>query len=413
MNRTHVLIVGAGPTGLEAGLAAAEAGLDFTILEMTDGPAGNVRSWGHVRTFTPWSMNVSARAGEHLAAAGIRVPDGDQCPTGHELVWDLLRSIAELTELAPRIRYGTRVLEIGRDGLLKNDEIGTARRGETPFQVLVTQEGEESLIFADIVFDCTGNYHNPNALGRSGIHAPGERSVADSIVREVPDVIGNESDWSGHRILVVGAGYSAQTAVRDLAELRLRHPGTEVTWAMRSQAPTLGEVENDPLGERAALVTSARGLMSAAASGTSDDPGIAVRLGRSAEVLRRTTAGIEVTLRNSLAGETETVVVDRIIALTGYVGDHTIYRQLQVHECWATSGPMKLSAALLASSSADCLAQTGQGADALRNPEPDFFILGAKSYGRNSTFLMRVGWQQVDEVFALLHRLPAIVGEGR
>ena len=106
-------------------------------------------------------------------------------------------------------------------------------------------------------------------------------------------------------------------------------------------------------------------------------------------------------------------MVDRIIALTGYVGDHTIYRQLQVHECWATSSPMKLSAALLASSSADCLAQTSQGADALRNPGPDFFILGAKSYGRNSTFLMRVGWQQVDEVFALLHRLPAIVGEGR
>ena len=182
---------------------------------------------------------------------------------------------------------------------------------------------------------------------------------------------------------------------------------------MRSQAPTFGEVENDPLAERAALVTSARSLVSAAANGTSHDPGIAVRLGRSVEVLRRTSAGIEVTLLNSLTGETETVVVDRIIALTGYVGDHTIYRQLQVHECWATSGPMKLSAALLASSSVDCLAQSGQGADALRNPEPDFFILGAKSYGRNSTFLMRVGWQQVDDVFSLLNRSPAIIGEGR
>jgi hypothetical protein len=30
------------------------------------------------------------------------------------------------------------------------------------------------------------------------------------------------------------------------------------------------------------------------------------------------------------------------------------------------------------------------------------FILGAKSYGRNATFLMRVGWEQVTEVFALL-----------
>jgi hypothetical protein len=63
---------------------------------------------------------------------------------------------------------------------------------------------------------------------------------------------------------------------------------------------------------------------------------------------------------------------------------------------------MKLAAALLSSPSVDCLAQASQGVDALRNPEPDFFILGEKSYGRTSTFLMRVGWQQVDEVFSLL-----------
>jgi hypothetical protein len=29
-------------------------------------------------------------------------------------------------------------------------------------------------------------------------------------------------------------------------------------------------------------------------------------------------------------------------------------------------------------------------------------LLGAKSYGRNNTFLLRVGWQQVEEVLALL-----------
>ena len=66
---------------------------------------------------------------------------------------------------------------------------------------------------------------------------------------------------------------------------------------------------------------------------------------------------------------------------------------------------MKLAAALLGSEgSADCMTQESQGADALVNPEPDFFILGAKSYGRNTTFLMRLGWAQVDEIFALLKR---------
>jgi hypothetical protein len=31
-----------------------------------------------------------------------------------------------------------------------------------------------------------------------------------------------------------------------------------------------------------------------------------------------------------------------------------------------------------------------------------FFLPGAKSYGRNSQFLLRIGWQQVDDVFGLL-----------
>jgi hypothetical protein len=197
-------------------------------------------------------MNVSVRAGEKLTAAGVEVSYGDHCPTGHELVRDLLRPIAELAELAPRIRYGVRVLEIGRDGLLKSDEIGTAKRGEMPFRILFERVGEESLVFADVVLDCAGSYHNPNALGRSGIHAPGERAVDDSIVREVPEVIANQSDWVDQRILLVEAGHSVQTAAGDLAELCLRQPDTEVIWAMRSQAPTLGEVDNDPRPERGA-----------------------------------------------------------------------------------------------------------------------------------------------------------------
>ena len=103
------------------------------------------------------------------------------------------------------------------------------------------------------------------------------------------------------------------------------------------------------------------------------------------------------TLRN---GGSEEILVDHVLALNGGVGDAAIYRQLQVHECYATLGPMKLAAQLLASSGADCLAVGPAGPDALRNPEPGFFILGSKSYGRNSQFLLLTGSQQVDDVFS-------------
>ena len=42
------------------------------------------------------------------------------------------------------------------------------------------------------------------------------------------------------------------------------------------------------------------------------------------------------------------------------------------------------------------------GADALMNPEPNFFILGAKSYGRDSRFLLKVGFEQVRDVVSAL-----------
>jgi hypothetical protein len=153
-------------------------------------------------------------------------------------------------------------------------------------------------------------------------------------------------------------------------------------------------VEGDPLPERASLTRAAEELARGGSAAVS------ARLGHVTEALAPAAGGrIAVTLRN---GAPEEVTVDRVLALNGGVGDFSIYRQLQVHECYATAAPMKLSAALLGAAGADCLAQESHGAETLTNPEPGFFILGAKSYGRNSQFLMRIGWAQVDDVFGLL-----------
>ena len=204
--------------------------------------------------------------------------------------------------------------------------------------------------------------------------------------------------WTGRTILLTGAGHSAQTAARELAVFARDAPGTRVVWAVRNPAPDWGAVEDDPLPERAALNAAAARL----AAGAS--PAVTLRAGAVTEALRAAAGGdrIAVTLRN---GAREEVEVDRILALNGGVGDHGLYRQLQVHECYATCGPMNLAAALLGEAGADgadCLTAVAHGPDTLRTPEPGFFILGAKSYGRSSRFLLTVGWRQVDDVFGTL-----------
>ena len=394
-SKPHIAILGSGPTGLEAALAASEAGFPFTVYEAAPEVAGNVRAWGHVRLFTPWNLNVSPRMRRHLPDA----PSSDtECTTGNELVEKLLAPLAALPAIAPNLRLGTRVVAIGREGLLKHEEIATAERGRRPFRLVVAgPDGRERAESAAIVIDATGTYGNPNYLGDGGIPAPGERAAASedgAIRRSIPDFSREASDWAGKTILLAGAGHSAQTAVRDLAALAQDAPGTRVIWALRSAEPGWGSHDGDPLPARAGLAVNAAAL----ASGAS--PAIETRRGVAIEEITRPNGKLCVVLRND--NGSEDVLVDKILALTGYVGDNDLYRQLQVHECYATCGPIKLSGALLGAAGGDCLTQTSHGVDTLTNPEPGFYILGIKSYGRTNTFLMRVGWDQVAEVFGAL-----------
>ncbi len=395
----RVAVLGAGPIGLEAALAAGNRGWPTVVYESAAGVAGNVRHWAHVSLFTPWDMNVSPRM---RATLGSTAPDGRALPTGGDLIRHVYEPLAALAPVAHTLRLGWGVLAVGREGLLKHERIGHPERARRPFRLLVRDpQGGEHVHHADVVLDCTGTYGHPNALGDAGIPAPGEQASSAHITRHLPDLVAEARAWAGRTVLLSGAGHSAQTAAVALAELAAHAPDTRVIWAVRAGQPDWYGVSDDPLPARARLTRRSREL-AAGSSGA-----VQVRLGHVTDSLAPAGERVEVTLRN---GRPERLLVDRILALNGGVGDHSIYRQLQVHECYATSGPIKLAATLLGESGGDCLAQTGHGPDVLTNPEPGFFVLGAKSYGRNSRFLLRIGWGQVDEVFGLLDVQRAVGG---
>ncbi|WP_329048826.1 NAD(P)-binding domain-containing protein [Streptomyces violaceus] len=390
----HVAILGAGPVGLDAALACADAGWPFTVYEAADTVAAHVRDWGHVRLFTPWDLNVSRRMRAHVPHA----PTGDACPTGNELIGELLAPVAQLPALEGRIRYRTPVAAVARTGLLKHEQIGTDTRAAAPFRLLLdtppgsawgTPTSGEETAEASLVLDCTGTYSHPNTLGQGGIPAPGERALHSRITRTLPSADGSDDPdrWAG-TVVLVGAGKSAQTAARDLAAL----PGTRLEWVVRSPAPDWGAVPDDTLPGRQELVSTAQALAKGAHGR------VTVHTGAHVQFLSPAPEDDRVLVRLATADGPREVLADHVVSLTGYTGDHTLYRQLQVHECYATGAPMSLSAALLGAAGGDCLTQPATGIAQLRSPEPDFFILGAKSYGRLNTFLLRTGYQQVDEI---------------
>ncbi|MCH8872432.1 NAD(P)-binding domain-containing protein [candidate division KSB1 bacterium] len=396
----RIAILGAGPIGLEAALYASQLGYKVEIFEQGEVGA-NMLDWGHVRLFTRFKMNHSSLGVISIKreSPNWQEPDGEGYMTGREFVDSYLVPLSQLSALKKKINTGMKVVSIGRENILKGELIGDSKRPSYPFRILTENaHGEEQIHTADIVIDSTGVYNNPNWLGDGGIPALGELKSKPFINYQMPDVYGKDrSKFAGKKSLVMGAGYSAATVVCDFQNLIREEPATSLIWAIRgSRSQPIPLIQDDPLPSRAGLTKQANSIL--------QDAGEIIQfrnntIADSIEYFENKSA-FSVGLKSN--GQVEQIEVDRVIATVGYGPDNSIYRELQIHECYASRGPMKLAAALLGASSADCLAQESAGADTLKNPEPNFFIIGNKSYGRNPTFLIRMGLSQIVEIFSLI-----------
>ena len=65
--RNTLAVIGAGPIGLEAAVAALDQGFDVHLFERGE-VGGHPIAWCHVRMFTPWRMNLGPRSAARLQA---------------------------------------------------------------------------------------------------------------------------------------------------------------------------------------------------------------------------------------------------------------------------------------------------------------------------------------------------------
>jgi len=419
MEKQHIAILGAGPVGLEMALAATDAGFRVTVLERGPTVAANVRIWGHVTLFSNNKLNVSELGMKTLQSNYNKSIAMDQFYTGEQLCNEYLDPIASyLSEQCDdaTIRCGVNVISIGRGRLLKGQSIGAPDRAQTSFRLLLQTEagGEELLDGFDFVIDATGSYGNHNWTGKGGVPAVGERSLAANggicyTIPDLADAAAAGASYLSKVTAVIGSGASAITTLKGLQKLS-QHGEVHVVWITRRAAPPYSIIENDPLPQRAELYI----LGNALASGETTEGYSSFQYKGCSDVIMTDQAikpggdgGYHLTLERRTqegAVEVETIHVDNVIANVGYRPDTTLSEELQVHYCYATQGPMKLAAAMMAAGGGggDCLAQVAPGAQTMINPEPGFFVIGMKSYGRGSAFLMKIGQEQVQQVMELL-----------
>jgi hypothetical protein len=232
--------------------------------------------------------------------------------------------------------------------------------------------------------------------------------------------------FANRHTLVVGSGHSAASTLLAVADLMEEFPQTRLTWVVRRDVPPHGApytlVENETSTTRARLHRRANALV--------ENPFVTFLPCTVVDeiALDDNKNNFLVRLQSQQQNElvSREVRVFNIAAHTGFRADQTLWQELQVKTHPATGAPWRLGEELnahntragvgLSTGYAQKQPQEETNEDMARDRwnmlindsallesgEPNFFILGIKSYGRDAGFLMRNGFRQVRDAYRLL-----------
>lgn len=365
-SRLRIAVLGGGPVGVEAALYASSLGINVTLFEQ--GQIGeSVNRWGFLRMFTPFGVNASPLGKRTLADERHSFPADTVLQTGREFRDTYLLPLGECSLLNFTTKVHGTVIAVGRTGWRRSDTTTTPKL--PPFRLLVrSAEGQESAHTADAVLDCTGTLGRPNWLGDGGVPAIGEMASRPHIAYWPEDVLGaKRNHYLGRHTVVVGSGHTAAAVVCGLMELAEENPSTWVTWLTREpRTQPIVRIPNDPFRDRDRLAVRANSLATRCEGNLEHHP--------HAEVQEVHCAGNEQGFRicAKVNGVNRTWEAERVIANIGYRPDLGMTGELRVGE------------------------PTGD----VRSAEPGYYLLGAKSRGRDSSFLLCDAHDQIRRVFA-------------
>lgn len=406
-----IAILGAGPVGLEAGLYARYLGYRVLVFEQQE-VCSHVLRWGHVRMFSSF---VELRS--TLGLAALRAQDPDYRPpdpaallTGRAWADSYLLPLSRTDLLADEIQCDARVVAVSRESFpdqsIAQGDMSDDAPNDAGFRILVHDaQGRETDERADVVIDCTGVYGHPNWCGADGVPARGETAVRRHIEQGVPDLAGSaRALYAGHHTLVVGDGLAAAATVMGLVKLARQIPSTQITWTTRRAAPQhegpVAVTKYTGFGEQQRLAEEAN---RAAHSGV---PYLAFRPDTTISAMDFDEDSEQFLVQ--FTQDATPARFDRIVANVGYRPDYTPYAGLQVARSPVTEGPAGLGDLPADAALADRAGRVALQPERLLTTEPNFYILGAKSFGRDSRFRLSDGLRQIRDLFGILGDRPAL-----
>jgi len=192
--RTDVLVVGAGPIGLELAVALKSEGIDYVHLD--------AKQIGYTISWFP-SQTRFFSSNERIAIAGVPLQTADQSKASREEYLAYLRSVVEQFNL--KVHTYTPVVAI--------------QKNSDGFLITAHNAGDPMHVRAKRLVLCTGGTDHPRRLNIPGEDLP-----------HVSRYLRDPHMYFRKRLLVVGGKNSAVESA-----LRCHHVGAEVTLSYRRE----------------------------------------------------------------------------------------------------------------------------------------------------------------------------------
>lgn len=363
MNKTEIVIIGAGPIGLAMAVRLMLSKIPFVLIERGATVGWNMKDWGHINMFTSWAETIDPTSHDLLVQGNIDFMTTDDCPSGKAFATEYLSKVADL---------------IPTENLILNAEVTRIdyQANDKTFDIVYARDNTSTTVTCVRVLDASGTWGNFNQI------VSNLENDSYKLYSNIPNAEFIKRLPQKSKIAVVGSGHTAMNSLLEIST----HSQHDLLWLVRNKQLNFGKSKVG--GKSESLENRVTNLI--------ERNRIKLTTHFNIESITHHADGLSIHSKN----HQEPKVVSHLISNIGSFPNYSLINGFTLDIDRTQLVPSKL-VNKIDPSLHSCDTVSYDFKDTLVS-EINYFVIGMKSFGKASNFLLSKGYKVLDE---LMHHL--------